>query len=74
MPSRTAPKSPLAKKLQALRRSAGLTQVELAWRSDLSIQTVAGLEQGHRTGSPRTLRKLARALAVPISALLASRP
>lgn len=70
---RTAPKPALSRKLQALRRAAGLTQVELAWRSDLSLQTVAGLEQGHRTGSPRTLRKLARALAVPLSDLLPSR-
>ena len=70
---RTASKPALARKIQALRRAAGLTQAELAWKSDLSLQTVAGLEQGHRTGSPRTLRKLARAFDVPLSQLLASR-
>lgn len=54
--------SKLARKLYALRMAAGLTQVELAIAADVSIQTVAGIEQGKRKGSPRTLRQLANAL------------
>lgn len=56
--------SKLARKLYSLRMAAGLTQVELAIAADVSIQTVAGIEQGKRKGSPRTLRQLAHALGI----------
>lgn len=68
MQSKASP-SKLARTLYALRTAAGLTQVELAVTADVSIQTVAGIEQGKRRGSARTLRKLARALGVEASEL-----
>lgn len=65
--------SALARKVKSLRLAAGLTQVELAVKADLSLQTIAGIEQGHRSGSPRTLRKLASAFGKKPTELSTSR-
>jgi transcriptional regulator with XRE-family HTH domain len=58
-------------KLRRERRGAGLTQVELAERSDVAQSTIAQIEGGARlTPHPRTLKKLAEALGVETRELL----
>ena len=51
--------------LRRLRTAAGLTQEELAERSEVSVRTIRGLETGKRT-NPRmtTVQQLANALAL----------
>lgn len=57
------PKLPaLASRLKRLRLAASLTQFELAMRAEVSPTTVAALEQGTTRGSPRIVRKIAKAL------------
>jgi tetratricopeptide (TPR) repeat protein/transcriptional regulator with XRE-family HTH domain len=54
-----------ATRLSACRRSAGLTQQELADRSELSIRAISNLELGRtRTPHPGTVRRLADALGL----------
>ncbi|ADP78323.1 helix-turn-helix domain-containing protein [Pseudofrankia inefficax] len=62
---------PISGNLRDLRRTAGLSQEELAGRTGLSVSTVRKVEQG---GSARveTLHVLARALGVETSALFGS--
>ncbi|MFE0389056.1 helix-turn-helix transcriptional regulator [Streptomyces bungoensis] len=51
--------------LRRLREQAGLTQEELERRSEISVSTIRGLENGRR-GNPRmtTVQKLADALTL----------
>ena len=60
-------------RLKAARKSAGLTQVELAERSGTSQRLVSSLETGFRSGSIETYSKLARVLGVSVSYLLGER-
>jgi len=66
-----AAERPISDNVRDLRRTAGLSQEELADRAGLSVSTVRKLEQG---GSARveTLHVLARALGVETSALFGS--
>jgi transcriptional regulator with XRE-family HTH domain len=58
-------------KLRRERRGAGLTQVELAERSDVAQSTIAQIEGGARPNPhPRTLTKLAEALGLRARDLL----
>jgi transcriptional regulator with XRE-family HTH domain len=50
--------------LKALRDKAGLTQAKLAQKAGLSAQAIAALEQGTRTPTWETVRRLAMALGV----------
>lgn len=50
----------VARTIRELRRERGLTQMELAWRSGLSVTTISRLE----TGKAKLTPKVARALAV----------
>ena len=51
--------------LGACRRSAGLSQQELAERSGLSIRAISNLERGRaRRPHPGTVRRLAEALGL----------
>jgi transcriptional regulator with XRE-family HTH domain len=60
--------------LRAQRARRQMTQWDLALDADLSIGTVRGLEQGrHRVPTPRTLRKLAKALGCAVGDLLTSK-
>ena len=53
--------------LSRARRHAGLTQEELAAKANCSPATVAAIEQGRRRyPHPRTMRRIAAALALPI--------
>lgn len=57
--------------LKALREAKGLTQAELAKRAKVTRPYITMLEQGVRRGpSLATLRRLARALGVPVTELL----
>lgn len=53
-------------RLGELRRSAGLTQQELAFKANLSISTVAKVEQGKTAPALDTARAIAAALGVTI--------
>jgi transcriptional regulator with XRE-family HTH domain len=52
-----------------LRRERGLTQEELAYRTRVSLRTVAGWEKGRSTPHKRNGRNLAKALGVDLDAL-----
>jgi transcriptional regulator with XRE-family HTH domain len=57
--------------LKRLRETRGLTQVQLATRARISQSYLAELERGGKTSpSLAVLRRLARALNIPPSALL----
>jgi transcriptional regulator with XRE-family HTH domain len=61
----------ISRRIRDLREAAGLSQQDVAMRSDLSMSLVAKLEQGKKA-DPRasTLLALAKALAVPPGKLL----
>jgi transcriptional regulator with XRE-family HTH domain len=62
----------LGGRLAAVRKRRGLTQRELAEASGVSLTVISKLEQGEREGvRAETARKLAAALQVPVSVLLA---
>jgi DNA-binding XRE family transcriptional regulator len=52
----------LARKLILSRRAAGLTQVELAKRSGVRVETVSRLELGKQSAAPATVERIERAL------------
>lgn len=57
--------------IRGLRDAKGLTQVELAKRAKVTRGYLAQLEAGYKTNpSLPTLRKLAKALGVPVTELL----
>jgi transcriptional regulator with XRE-family HTH domain len=57
--------------IRELRGAKGLTQVQLAKRAKVTRGYLAQLEAGHKTNpSLPMLRKLARALGVPVAELL----
>lgn len=60
-------------KLKEARVNAGLTQQELAFKSGLSIGMVQSIEVGRRTGSVKTLKKIADVLGITINDLLYAR-
>jgi antitoxin component HigA of HigAB toxin-antitoxin module len=57
------------KPLRAWREHRGLTLQALADAAGVSKPYVSQIESGKRTGTAATLKKLARALAVPLGAL-----
>ena len=56
--------------VRAWREHRGLTQEQLAEASGVSKPFVGQIEGGKRTGSASTLARLARALGVPVGALI----
>ena len=58
-------------KLRELRRLRVLTLRELEEESGVSYNTIWRLENGHRQARPSTIRKLAAALGVEASVLVA---
>ena len=60
----------LAMKVKRLRATRGWTQQALAQRAHVSVGYVARLETGHHDPKLSTLKKLAKALGVPATALL----
>jgi transcriptional regulator with XRE-family HTH domain len=57
--------------VRKLRLELGLSQEELAERADLHRTYIAGIERGGRNITLRSVEKIARALKVSISSLLA---
>ena len=57
-------------RLAALRQRRGLTQAALARKINGHVMTISRLERGANTPSIRLLQRLAKALDVPITALL----
>jgi DNA-binding XRE family transcriptional regulator len=51
-----------ARRLRSARSAAGLSQKDLASRSNLSRQTISGLERGQQLPTPETLARLAEVL------------
>ena len=60
----------MAKRLQRLKRDAGLTQETLAAKSGVSRVTIARLEAGEQDPHYETLLALARGLGVSLETLL----
>jgi transcriptional regulator with XRE-family HTH domain len=60
----------LAKTLKALRARRGLTQADLADKADLSRGYLIRLEQGKQDPTLGVLRRLAKALKVPLTRLV----
>ncbi|MEV1006403.1 helix-turn-helix transcriptional regulator [Streptomyces sp. NPDC049881] len=65
--------APIGDRLRRARKRAGLSQRELAERSGISLSLVRKLEQGERQDTRlETARRLAAALRVPTTALIAA--
>jgi len=60
----------LSKRLQWLRREAGLSQEELAERAGISRVTIARIEAGEQSPRYETLVRLAKSLQIPLERLL----
>ncbi|MBX3248300.1 MAG: helix-turn-helix transcriptional regulator [Myxococcales bacterium] len=62
----------LGARLRALRLEAGLTQAELARRTGIHRPNIARVEAGRHTPSLETLTRLATAIGVPATRVLAA--
>ncbi|OGM11964.1 hypothetical protein A2Z22_04760 [Candidatus Woesebacteria bacterium RBG_16_34_12] len=60
----------LGRRLQKSRKDAGLTQEQLADKTNLSVPYIGYLETGLRKPSLKTLKKLANVLGVKVSDLI----
>jgi len=67
---KTMDKKTTAEKVREIRKERGLYQHELAARAKLSVQTVRNVEAGRHEPELPTLRKIAKALGVPLADLL----
>lgn len=56
--------------LQAIRERSGLTQTELAEQTGVSQGRISELESGQRNVRPGTVKALADALKIPVTALV----
>jgi transcriptional regulator with XRE-family HTH domain len=61
---------PLAEMLRRLRQARGLSQQDLAAAADVAVNTIWAAEKGQLRPRPRTLRRVAAALGVPVEQLL----
>jgi transcriptional regulator with XRE-family HTH domain len=59
----------LGRRTAEARRSAKLTQEQLADQATVSVKTIQGVEQGRTEPDLRTLRKIARVLETSIDSL-----
>lgn len=57
--------------LTELRERSGLTKSALARLAGCGVPTIADIEAGRRSASPELVKRLARALKVPLPAILA---
>ena len=60
-------KSQVGLKVRELRKTKGISQMALAEKADLSVDTIGDTERGVKSPSDPTLEKLAFALEVPIT-------
>lgn len=56
-------------RIKEVRSRRGYTQQDVAFRSGLSLRTIARLEQPGAGGQTATIERIARALGVPVSDL-----
>ncbi len=56
--------------IRVLRDRAGITQVELAAKTDLAQGYISDLESGRRNGTTEALKRIAEALDVPLDMLV----
>lgn len=61
----------LGRRVRTLRERQGMTQEQLAEAAQLHWTYVSGIERGRRNPGLNTLARLARALSVPLSKLMA---
>ena len=57
--------------VRRLRHSRGLTQEEVAFRADIHVTYLSGIERGRRNPSLKNVRAVARALEVRVADLFA---
>ena len=55
--------------LKAIRELNGLSQAELSRTSGVAQGHISGIEAGQKAAAPKTIRKLADALRVPVAAI-----
>ena len=55
--------------LKVIRMTSGMSQRELAHRANLAHTTILRIEKGERNASPKTGKKIAEALGVPMQAI-----
>ena len=60
----------IGKAIKICRHQKGMTQAELAKKSDLSVSYLSLLEQNKRDASISVLEKIANSLNIPLSILL----
>jgi len=60
---------PRAAEVRRLRLAAGLTRLDLADATDVSVDTIKRWEQGRNRPHPKPLARLARALGVDVEDL-----
>jgi transcriptional regulator with XRE-family HTH domain len=61
----------LGKNVRRLRQQKGLTQEELAFESEIDLTYMGGIERGKRNPSLLVMARIAEALSVPLTKLLA---
>lgn len=71
MAPRSEPQPGLGNALRQLREQQGLSQEEIAYRADLHPTWLSHLESGRNNPAWGTVRRLCRALNVPIAELAA---
>lgn len=59
----------LGERIRALRKSAGLTQEQLAEKVNVSVNFIGNAERGESAASVKTLRRIAKALGVSLKEL-----
>ena len=71
MPRRYEPQRALGAAIRTLRHERGLTQRQLAAKADVEPTWISRLENGSANPSIATLRRLAKALKLPLHELIA---
>lgn len=68
------PENTLGSNLRRIRKENKLTQSQLAKLSGLSVSYLSSIERGERTASLKTLKKIGKALKVPVYVLTGDNP
>lgn len=55
--------------IRSIRQHGGFSQEEIAHRAGIHVTYLSGIERGRRNPSLRNLRRIARALGVPVKEL-----
>ncbi|MBD8500713.1 MULTISPECIES: helix-turn-helix domain-containing protein [Paenibacillus] len=61
-----------SKRIRAFRKLRGMTQIELAEMTDVSITIIGEIERGNRSIDDRLLQRIAQALRVTVEELVGS--